>query len=206
MSNLRRIVWVRHGETVGNSSVRFHGSGDVPLSDEGRAHLQRTSASLRGEFFDLVIASPLRRSWVGAAIMSGGAPVRLVDDFREIHFGRWEGLTAEEIQASDPVLYRDWQARAEGFEYPGGEPRAEFQARVKRGLDRMLTSGASSVLVVVHKGIIRQGAETLLGQSLEDGRPELGGVVVLTRGADGAWFEGRRSSDPPALRASLPAS
>ncbi len=206
MSNLRRIVWVRHGETVGNSSVRFHGSGDVPLSDEGRDHLRRAGTGLRGEIFDLVIASPLRRSWEGAAILSGGAAVRLVDDFREIDFGRWEGLTAEEIQASDPVLYQDWQARAEGFEYPGGEPRAQFQARVKRGLDRMLTIGASSILVVVHKGIIRQGAETLLGGPLGDGRPELGGVVVLTRGADGAWFEGRRSSDPPAMRASLQAS
>ena len=40
MSNLRRIVLVRHGETVGNSSLRFHGSSDVALSDEGREQMR----------------------------------------------------------------------------------------------------------------------------------------------------------------------
>ncbi len=65
MSKLRRIVLVRHGETVGNSSVRFHGSGDVALSDEGRRQMRETAFRLRSEIFDLVMASPLQRSWAG---------------------------------------------------------------------------------------------------------------------------------------------
>jgi broad specificity phosphatase PhoE len=199
MSKLRRIVMIRHGETVGNSSVRFHGSGDLALSDAGREQLRQTARRLRGENFDVVVASPLRRSWEGAAIVAGGAPIRLEAGFREIHFGRWEGMTAEEIQASDPVLYRDWQAKAEGFEFPGGESRAVFRARVEDGLDRLLQSGATAALLVVHKGIIRTIAEKLLGSAIEDGQPELGGLVSLSRGADGSWTEGRRSSDPAGL-------
>ncbi len=199
MSKLRRIVMVRHGETVGNSSVRFHGSTDVPLSDEGRGQLRRAAKALRTEVFDLVVASTLRRSWEGASIVAGGATVRLEDDFREIDFGRWEGLTAEEIRDSDPVLYEDWRGKVEAFEFPGGEPRTEFRARVNRGLDRMIEGGASAVLLVVHKGIIRTIAEKLLGHPLEDGHPELGGVVSLSRNADGTWFAGRRSSDPEGL-------
>jgi hypothetical protein len=39
-----------------------------------------------------------------------------------------------------------------------------------------------------------------VGQPLSDG-PELGGVVSLSRGADDAWFEGRRGSNPPGLDA-----
>ena len=199
MSKLRRIVMIRHGETVGNSSVRFHGSGDPALSDAGRKQLRQTARRLRGEKFDAVMASPLRRSWEGAAIVVGAAPVRLEADFREIHFGRWEGMTAEEIQASDPVLYEDWQAKAEGFEFPGGEPRAEFRARVERGLDRLLQSGATAALLVVHKGIIRTIAEKLLESEIEEGQPDLGGLVSLSRGADGSWSAGRRSSDPAGL-------
>ncbi len=199
MSKLRRIVMIRHGETIGNSSVRFHGSSDVPLSDEGRGQLRRVAKALRTEVFDLVVASPLRRSWEGASIVAGGATVRLEDDFREIDFGRWEGLTGEEIRDSDPVLYQDWQGKVEAFEFPGGEPRAEFRARVNRGLDRMIEGGASAVLLVVHKGIIRMIAEKLLSHPLEDGHPELGGVVSLSRNADGTWFAGRRSSDPEGL-------
>ena len=199
MSKLRRIVMIRHGETVGNSSVRFHGSGDLALSDAGREQLRQTARRLRGEYFDAVVASPLRRSWEGAAIVAGAAPVRLEADFREIHFGRWEGMTAEEIRASDPALYHDWQGKAEGFEFPGGEPRAEFRARVERGLDRLLQSGATAALLVVHKGIIRTIAEKLLGSAIEEGQPELGGLVSLSRGADGSWTAGRRSSDPAGL-------
>ena len=199
MSKLRRIVMIRHGETVGNSSVRFHGSGDLALSDAGREQLRQTARRLRGENFDAVVASPLRRSWEGAAIVAGAAPVRLEADFREIHFGRWEGMTAEEIRASDPALYHDWQGKAEGFEFPGGEPRAEFRARVERGLDRLLQSGATAALLVVHKGIIRTIAEKLLESAIEEGQPDLGGLVSLSRGADGSWSAGRRSSDPAGL-------
>ena len=66
-----------------------------------------------------------------ASIVAGGAPVRLDHRFNEIDFGRWEGLTKEEIEASDPMPYADWQAKAEDFEFPGGEARSAFSARVE---------------------------------------------------------------------------
>ena len=60
-------------------------------------------------------------------------------------------------------------------------------------------AGASSALLVVHKGIVRTIVEKLLKKPLEDGVPELGGIVSIGRDADDSWFEGRRSSNPPAL-------
>jgi len=201
MSKLRRIVLLRHGDTVGNSKERFHGSGDVALSDEGGAQIREASQGFAHEVFDLVVASPLRRSWESARIAAGGAPIRLDDRFREVHFGRWEGMTAEEIEASDPVLYREWQEKAPGFEYPSGEPRAEFRARVLAGLEALEQSGASSALLVIHKGVIRIIAEQLLGTPLDDGIPPLGEAVWLTRKPEGSWFLGRRGSDPEGLEA-----
>jgi len=199
MSKLRRIVLVRHGETVGNSHIRFHGSSDLALSEAGRAQMRAAAFALRTEVFDLVVASPLQRSWEGAWIVSGGAPVRLESDLREVHFGRWEGLTREEIEAADPVLYADWQSGAKGFEYPSGERRSDFRSRVTRALERLQGSEASSALLVIHKGVIRIIAETLLGEPLAAGVPELGGIVGLGRAADGSWFQGRHGSNPPAL-------
>jgi broad specificity phosphatase PhoE len=202
MSRLRRIVLIRHGETVGNSTERLHGSADLALSEEGRAHLRAAAAQLRTEVFDLVVASTLRRSWEGAQIVAGRAPIRLEHDFREIHFGRWEGLTKAEVEASDPVAYKDWQAKVPGFEYPGGEPRGEFRARVVRGLERLQASGASAVLGVLHRGVIRTIAEQLLGRPLPDATPAVGEVVALSLGADDVWTPGRRSSNPEALQVS----
>jgi len=200
MSSLRRIVMVRHGETEGQSSVRLYGSSDVRLNDEGRDQLRETARKMKTEVFDLVVASPLRRSWEGAVIVSGGAPVRLYPEFREVHFGQWEGMTAAEIEASNPALYRDWQTGAVGFEYPGGELREAFRSRVARRLEALLAGVATSVLLVSHKGVIRTIGERLLDAPLSED-PELGGVVSVSRGADRRWYEGRRGSNPPGLDA-----
>ena len=197
MSNLRHIVLVRHGETEGNSSTRFHGANDVGLADEGRAQMRRARFALRHEAFDQVFASPLQRSWEAARIVSGGAAVQLLADLREVDFGRWEGLTRQEIEAADPVLYRDWQNDRANFDFPGGEVRAEFRARVERALDGIAASGVASALVVVHKGTIRTIVQKLLGEALPDGEPGLAEIVAASRGFDGKWFRGRHGSDAP---------
>jgi broad specificity phosphatase PhoE len=194
--SLQVVVLVRHGETEGESSIRFHGSTDVPLSELGRAQMSETSRGLAREAFDLVVASPLSRAWVSARILSGGSPVRLERDFREIDFGRWEGLTKEEIEVTDPVLYGDWQDRVAGFDFPGGEPRAEFTKRVLRGFEGLEQGRARSVLVVAHKGIVRTVAEKLLGAALPHGEPPLAGWLGFSQGADAIWRAGRRSSNP----------
>ena len=199
MSILRRVVLLRHGDTEGNSASRFHGSGDVALSQEGREQIREAAHRLRGEVFDLAVASPLRRSWQSARLLAGAAPVRLETGFREIHFGRWEGLSLEEIQARDPVLCEDWQAGREGFEYPSGELRADFRARILASFASIEASGARNVLCVLHKGVIRVLAEHLSGEALPRDQPALGRSVSFTRPAGGAWRAGRPSSDPEAL-------
>src|SRR4030095_16283518 len=180
MNPLRRIVLIRHGDTVGNSRERFHGSGDVALSDEGRQQVRAAGRRLAAEGFDVVAASPLRRAWQSAALISNGAPVLLVPEFREIDFGRWEGLTAQEIEAQDPVLYRTWRENAPDFEFPAGEPRAAFRERVVRGLDTLPNPGAENARVVAHRGVIRALGGHLLGTPLAV-PPELGEIVSFTR-------------------------
>ncbi|MCL4686674.1 phosphoglycerate mutase family protein [Myxococcota bacterium] len=202
--SLRRLVLVRHGESEGNSQQRLIGSGDPSLSKAGRDHMRAARAQLAGQVIDAVVASPARRSWQSAQVLTGGAPIRLEADFREIHFGRWEGRKVEDLAASDPALYQQWREGAPGFEYPGGELRAQFRERVERGLARLMESGATSALLVVHKGVIRTIVEALLGQPLEDrDRPVLGESLILTRVRDG-WVIGSRSSNPPGIPTPAP--
>ena len=204
VSHLRRIVMIRHGETVGNSRERLHGAADIALSDEGRVQMRAAARALHQEVFDVVVASPLRRSWQSAAVIAPCAPVRLVPEFREIDFGRWEGMSLDEVKAADPVLYADWRARKPGFEYPGGELRAAFRERVGVGLARIEEIGAQGALLVVHKGVIRTIAEMLRGEPLEGNEPELGGRIALSLNADGRWFLGRDSSNPQPLEEDPP--
>lgn len=202
MTTVRRLILVRHGETNGESSLRYHGSADVELSPAGIEQMHAVRRGLRLDDIDLVVGSSLKRSWKAAWLIAGGKPVRLENDFREIHFGRWEGLTRDEIAASDPVSFADWQAGAAAFEYPGGELRSVFRERVLSGLGRLLASNGRGALVVAHKGVIRTIIEALTGETLDREHPGLGEVIHLVSQPDGRWLIGRRSSNPANLEVS----
>ena len=126
--------------------------------------------------------------------------VRLEPDFREVHFGTWEGLTREEIQARDPVLYEEWQQGGADFQYPGGDARQEFVTRVRGALDRLQTTPHWAVLAVLHKGVIRVIVEALTGEAPPAEEPELGGTILLSRRPDGSWMRGKTGSDPAGLQ------
>ena len=203
-SALRRLVLVRHGETEGNSRERLIGSGDPSLSAEGRDHMLRARASLVGHVVDAVVTSPARRAFQSAAVLTGGAAARVEPDFKEIHFGRWEGRSLAEIEASDPALYQQWREAGADFEYPGGELRESFRKRVHRGLERLGVSRATGVLVVAHKGVIREIVRVLTGTAPDREHPRLGEAIVLTRANDGIWRTGTRSSNPDGIPTAAP--
>ncbi|MBW1883523.1 MAG: histidine phosphatase family protein [Deltaproteobacteria bacterium] len=195
MDRLGRLILVRHGETVGQSSIRYYGATDIPLSGVGRVQAREARRRIPGETFEAVWASSLARSWQAAQIIAPGHLVRLEADFREIDFGRWEGLTREEIERLDPVLYADWQTRNSGFEFPEGETRSVFRRRIGAGLARLRASGVRSALVVAHKGVVRTLLELVSRHTLAPETPELGGVIHVYRDPDGVWLTGRRGSD-----------
>ncbi|MEM9174478.1 MAG: histidine phosphatase family protein [Myxococcota bacterium] len=189
------MILVRHGETAGQSSIRYYGATDVPLSDEGRDQVRAARDRIRGETFQSVWASTLCRSWESAKIVAPGHAIHLESNFREIDFGDWEGLTADEIAEVDPAGYARWQDEGLAFTFPGGEARDVLRARVARGLERIRASGAESVLVAVHKGVVRALLELITGFTLPPDQPELGGVVQASRRPDGTWYTGRVGSD-----------
>ena len=192
---LRRLILVRHGETAGQSSIRYYGVTDVPLSDLGRQQVIAARRRVVGEVFEGVWASTLCRSWESARLIAPGHPVQLEADFREIDFGRWEGLTAEEIAGVDPELHAAWQTQQPGFQFPEGEARERFRARIARGLARLRATGVESALVVAHKGVVRTLLELVAGFTLEGEEPALGGVVQASRNPRGEWYTGRIGSD-----------
>lgn len=189
MPGLQRLILLRHGETAGESSVRYHGRNDVALSETGRAQMQAVALEIDLAGVDRVVASSLSRARESAEIVAPDLEVTLEDDLREVNFGRWEGLTAVEIEDLDPELYARWRESTAGFDYPDGERRADFLERIRRGIARCLPAPgqAETVLVVAHKGVIRVAVAQLAGCDLDDGQPPLAGVRVLERRGSGPW-------------------
>lgn len=187
------LILVRHGETEGESSIRYHGRNDVPLSELGRAQMRAARAAIEedhgGLTFEAVLTSPLTRAAEGARIIADSpAPIALAE-FAEVHFGDFEGLTREEISARFPDEYARWRADplSPAYTYPGGESRAAFTARVERGVVLMLSqwtpecaSSATRAIVVAHRGVIRTIVKNLTGA---EPTVELGSIQILEYGS-----------------------
>ena len=186
---LRHLVLVRHGETEGQSSIRYYGATDVPLSESGRRQLARVGRALADTPVDVIYTSALRRTVEGARIIAPDVPARAIASFNEVHFGEWEGLTREEIAARDPERYGQWRRALDDFRYPGGEAVAAFRARVVHAWRGLLPATPAHALVVAHKGVIASIIAEMLGlpPAQRAAWPiDLASIHVL-EAADGRW-------------------
>lgn len=199
-----QIVLVRHGETVGQSSIRLYGATDVALAQVGEVQVRAAGRSLvegsAAPRFDAVFTSPLVRARRSAevlleAIAHPPIAIEEVEGFREINFGRWEGWTWDEVKDRDPEGLARREREGLAFRFPEGEGRQDFVARVQAAVDptlgARLGAGAERVLAVVHKGVIKAICAHLLRRpfiELDGLELPLGAVRSMQRdGATPAW-------------------
>ena len=163
---------VRHGETEWNLQGRIQGHIDVPLCPLGRKKVQAQAKSLAGLTFAAVYASDLSRTVETAQILVGdrGTSVQIDQDLREFSYGKWEGLTIEEVEARDQDAFaqRFRQPDVE-FAAPGGESAIQLLRRVRRFYVKAASvhGPEENLLVVAHGGSIRALTLCLLGLSDE---------------------------------------
>ncbi|MBF6174659.1 acid phosphatase [Nocardia blacklockiae] len=124
-----RLVLLRHGETEWSRARRHTGRTDVPLTPLGEEQARAAARLLSTlDLHDpLVLTSPKQRA-VRTAELAGLTDPRTDADLLEWDYGDYEGITTPEIQQSVP----GWTIFT--GEVPGGESRAEVQARADRVL------------------------------------------------------------------------
>jgi probable phosphoglycerate mutase len=180
------LLLVRHAETVDNVAERLAGWTDSELSPRGEAQV-----ALLAEHFNrahghtaALYASPLiraRRTAEAIGALTGREPV-YDPDLREMHFGEVDGLLLEEVRERHAdLLVGDQDADDEAFGWPGGESRAQFQARVEGVIDRIAAAHPGEhVAIVTHGGVISTFRALLHGQPAAAWRHWLVGNASLT--------------------------
>jgi len=156
-----KLYLVRHGQTVGNVQRRWQGWMDGELTPLGVQQAQATARHLaaRGQTFDALYSSPLRRAWQTARIV--GRAVGLLplahEGLKEICFGEVEGMTWDDFAARHPELHRRWTDRGDlSFTWPGGENRADFYRRAQQAIEDIAARhDGQSIVVVAHGGTLR---------------------------------------------------
>jgi broad specificity phosphatase PhoE len=191
----RRLLLLRHGQSVWNASGRWQGRADVALSALGEEQARDAARRLSSGDFVRIVSSDLQRARRTAEILAEalGLPVELDPTLREIDVGDWQGLTRAEINERDPGALAEWsEGRSEST--PGGETRDHLTERARSALLRVAAEAAPGdrVLLVSHGALIRNldralglqphGIDNLAGRWYEvdsDGRLAVGEVVSL---------------------------
>ena len=143
---MRKVVLLRHGESVWNQQNRFTGWTDVGLNERGEAEARAAGRLLKegGYEFDLAFTSVLKRAiktlWIGLEEMDRmWIPVRNSWRLNERHYGALQGLNKAETAAKfGDAQVKIWRR---SYDTPppalaDGDPRLELSDPRYAELDR----------------------------------------------------------------------
>lgn len=166
-----RLYLIRHGQVVNHHEYRYNGHFDVDITAAGVEQMNRLAAFLSAHPIQAMYSSDLRRAVKGARIIGkdlGIDPVT-VHALRELHLGRWEGLTREEASERFPeeagFRFRDLATD----KVKGGESLKDLRARVLPALVEIIGRHRNKkVCVVAHGGVNRVILAEAMGLPIEN--------------------------------------
>ncbi len=156
------IDLIRHGETISGSC--YLGSTDSILSEKGWQQMR--GAALGYAPWDSIISSPLKRCKAYAEELSGNnnIPLTIEPSIQEIHFGDFEGQTAQQLMQNNPEALKKFWADPVNNTPPNGEPYLLFKKRILNAWQSIIIKVINKhVCVVAHAGVIRTIVQTVLG-------------------------------------------
>jgi len=164
-----KVILVRHAQTQWNRAGVIQGQQDSPVTERGERETAALLAALKDEGYapESVFSSPLARARSMGEQLAALFQAPLVIDaaLMEQSFGRYEGLSTQELQAEADALF----AHDAAFCPPGGESLAQAVQRMLAFLQHQHTRAAHKTLCVVCHGHVTQGLLALLKEgSLEN--------------------------------------
>ncbi len=157
----QQLILVRHAETVHNVAGIAQGWNDSALSERGERQVESLARRIAELAPNALFSSPLDRamSTARAIAEATGLEIVVIDDLREMNYGRWEGQSFLDVRRTDAEAARGWMDDPD-CPCPGGESHND----VRRRMDRAFTAAAAATrpVIVTHGTAIRVGATILL--------------------------------------------
>jgi broad specificity phosphatase PhoE len=153
-----RLLLVRHGATAWNTESRIIGRTDFPLSDHGKRQARQLADRLTHEGIAAIYTSNMKRAIETAAAIADSCRLspRVDDRLREMDFGRWEGLTLDDVQNRFSESFMAWKSGNPLVGPPDGESPESLARRVQSFVDDLVARHmGQSVLVVSHGGVFQ---------------------------------------------------
>ncbi len=156
------IDLLRHGEVLGGACYR--GSKDDPLTEKGWQQMALVTAEKK---WDVIISSPLCRCADFAQHLSANFITH--DALKELHFGDWEGKTAEELMQHSADAFSLFMQNPENHPPPNGEKISAFRHRVLSQWRKIINEHKSKhILIINHGGTMRTIISHILNMPAKD--------------------------------------
>lgn len=189
--SVKRVVFIRPGETEWNKIGRWQGIVAVPLNMHGIAQAKRLAKFIRNINLDAIYSSDLRRAKDTATVLSEytNVPFHYDERLRERDMGLWQGLTTNEIRDWYKITYEELVADPHNFLVPKGESRAQVSKRVNECFQDVIARGGETIGIISHTTAIR----TLLAELVADSDPynllfRNMSVTTISANDDGLWI------------------
>lgn len=149
---MKKIYFVRHGQSEWNVADKICGSTDIPLTDKGRQQATETGKIIQeqGIVADEILYSPLMRAKDTALNIAKMTQIPAREEQRliEQNFGKWEGTSPRK----NPEFVKDKSQFINSYET--GESMLRLAQRIYNLLDELKQDDKTYILVA-HNGIAR---------------------------------------------------
>jgi len=151
-----RLYLTRHGEVV-NHGV-YNGQADVDITPTGVKQMERLRERLKDKKLGAVYSSDLLRTRKGAEIIAHphGLTPQALPQFREMHFGRWQGLSYAQVIAQYPSDVSQWLNNVDQFRIPAGESIMDVHQRAIPKLQELVELHRGEDFVLVCHGALNR--------------------------------------------------
>lgn len=156
---MTRMIFVRHGESVGNLEKRFYGNFDKGLTDLGRRQADKAGEYILKNYkLDIAYGSDLGRAFETGEIIAKKQGLTVIPDkgLREIYAGVWENMLFDDIIAEYSEAYGFWKNDIYNSQPVDGEMVCDLCKRVKEAVWSIAEKNdGKTVLIATHATPIR---------------------------------------------------
>lgn len=182
--NERTIYLVRHCKPKLPSDTSIcSGIRDIPLSREGIKQAEKLKRYFQHKNINEIYSSPLIRAKKTAEIIADNKlKVEIRNDFSELHMGKWDGMTFDEIKLKYPKEYIERGNDFENYIVEGGESMSMCRQRAFAQLWNIIDNSTGNIIIVAHAGVNRLILSKLSEISIKESfslRQDYGSINIL---------------------------
>ena len=149
--NQTRLIFVRHGQSIGNKNGTFLGHTDLDLTPLGYKQAASACRYIAENYVvDAVIASDLMRAWhtVQPLAEALGLPLVLTSEFREIDAGVWENCEFVDIAERYKADFYFWREDFGNAWCPGGESVVSLWERIGQATEKLVSENKGKTICI----------------------------------------------------------